>query len=335
MDKIETRSIQFYDVLLQAIPNLKNCKNRCGGEGVAYFLDDNFVIKEYCCISNGDKFDAVFESYCNEIQECGNMGYAVPKIYAWVKIPNSEFGKNKMTGKYKYYILEERIKGRDLYYGFLEDFYPICQDLFLEGDYYDIIHSPDLNKSEFNEIIVRLVKDYIAMNEWLESIPENVLAKFIEDSYAMHHSLKYSEIDLFPSNIIIDENKMTLIDNHMAVSGRCENTKERLDDEFVARVACLFNYNDVVTDLNNSVLFKLKGAEFNYDYSEYQKKNTKVCKSAATRLINIMNKYCDNPKAINKDYFMFVYGAMSKIMGRENAVEVMKNIKTFGFQPEF
>ena len=45
-----------------------------------------------------------------------------PKVYAWLKLPNIKFYDGLESNQYDYYILEERVKGRNLYFGFFEDF---------------------------------------------------------------------------------------------------------------------------------------------------------------------------------------------------------------------
>ena len=78
----------YYEKLLSVIPDLRSYNSACGGEGVAYFLDDKFVVKEYAAADDWDMFDQVFDVYCEEMQRYAEMGYKVPKIYAWVKVPN-------------------------------------------------------------------------------------------------------------------------------------------------------------------------------------------------------------------------------------------------------
>ena len=73
-------SDNYHENLLNAIPYLSNFSKVNGGEGVAYFLDENFVVKEYLDSDNWDMFDRVFESYCKEMQLYAEMGFNVPKI---------------------------------------------------------------------------------------------------------------------------------------------------------------------------------------------------------------------------------------------------------------
>ena len=99
----------YNEMLLNAIPHLNSCHKINGGEGVAYFLDGDFVVKEYRDTDNWQMFDVVFSSYCEEMQRFAEQGYNVPKIYAWIKLPNLGHYPSGQPNKYKYYILEEKV----------------------------------------------------------------------------------------------------------------------------------------------------------------------------------------------------------------------------------
>ena len=95
-------SNEYERMLFDLVPHLSEYKSISGGEGAAYFIDQNFVVKEYAkdFPSRDEKeFDRVFEDYCREIQGFAQEGYSVPKIYAWLKVPN--------TNKAAYYMGQE------------------------------------------------------------------------------------------------------------------------------------------------------------------------------------------------------------------------------------
>ena len=79
----------------------------------------------------------------------------------------------------KYYILEEKAKGRNLYYGFVEELYPECVTKFDYKPYLDIVRNPNYYPYEFDEIVKTYLHDYIKMNEYLEAMPESQLADMI------------------------------------------------------------------------------------------------------------------------------------------------------------
>ena len=99
-----TSSVDYNLILLNAIPQLSQCKKASGVEGVAYFLDDNFVVKSYHAIKYWERFDKVFGLFCREMQSIADV-YNYPKIYAWEKIPNIMYYTGKAENKYDYYIL--------------------------------------------------------------------------------------------------------------------------------------------------------------------------------------------------------------------------------------
>ena len=90
----------------------------------------------------------------------------------------------------------------------------------------------------------------------------------------------------------------------------------------------------MVSDLSSSILFRLNGAYFDKDYSEYQMKNAKACKAAAIKMIDVMNKSLDNPMFSNDELFGMVFASIKRVLERDDAIEVMKRINT-GFIPTF
>ena len=92
----------YYGFLIDNIPNLKQCRSVSGGEGVVYFLNDSFVVKEYKTLEDWNAFENVFNSYCKEMQTFAESGYSLPKIYAWAQIPNINYFLNNDKNKYNY-----------------------------------------------------------------------------------------------------------------------------------------------------------------------------------------------------------------------------------------
>ena len=110
-------NIDYYGMLLDFIPIRKRYKSYAGSEGIAYFVSPNFVLKEYTKSDDWESFDKIFECYCSEIQACSRAGMAVSEIYSWVKVPNMGHYTKGDKNAYQYFILEERVPGRELYFG--------------------------------------------------------------------------------------------------------------------------------------------------------------------------------------------------------------------------
>ena len=45
--KVICSNNQYDSVLISLLTNLSSMRSKCGSEGVAYFVDDKFVIKEF------------------------------------------------------------------------------------------------------------------------------------------------------------------------------------------------------------------------------------------------------------------------------------------------
>ena len=154
MDKIKQKSSEdYHESLLNAIPMLNYLPSCSGGEGTAYFYGDSYVIKKYTNMQNWDYFDAVFELYCKEMQSYKEKGYRVPQIYAYTKMPNMRYYSGKAGNKNNYFILEERLPGRHLYHGYLEDVYPAVRGLYDYSEFKQTLARPDEHLSEFKEIV--------------------------------------------------------------------------------------------------------------------------------------------------------------------------------------
>lgn len=330
---INTNDITCEDygsMLLNLIPFLKSMPYKCGGEGVAYFYGDQFVIKEYCEAVDWESFDEVFDTYCSEIQEYSNMGFNVPKIYSWLKIPNFEYYSAGKKNKYKYYILEEKVDGRNLYYGFLEEFYPICSKKFDKREFMRSIGCPDLNLPTYTEIVREFLRDYVEINEFLESVSETELSDFIVSAYNIHMTSKQGEPDLFPANVFVKENKIKLIDNtiNLNTDGRIRS-QEYLNNYFITHLVNLFMYNENVSKVERNICYNLS-EKLTPDFSDLKKKNVKASKAAITRVLKIMNKYCDNPKMSNPQLYTVAFTTLKNFMGKSNARDIMANVaKTF------
>lgn len=322
----------YNDMLLNVIPHLNSYHKIHGGEGVAYFLDGDFVVKEYLDTDNWQMFDIVFSTYCEEMQKFANEGYNVPKIYAWLKIPNMGHYTSGQPNKNKYYILEEKVKGRSLYYGFLEEFYPECVHKFTKRQFLNIVHNPNENLIQIDEIVRMYLKDYIQMNEFLESVSEEELARLVVSAYDLHIKGEHSEPDLYPCNVLVDGEKMNIIDTHIYVDSEDRRIPPNiLIDSFFINLINLFVYNDNVKRLENAVLYGLDKSN-QRDYSYYKQKNNKVSKAAIERVLKVMNKYCDSPTLTNPKAYMSAFNTLQSFLGKRKAAEVLKNVN-MSFEP--
>ena len=198
-----------YDAILQqTIPVLDRFSFLCGTEGKVYFLDDSFVVKTYF-----EPFDdlIIFDKYCKEIKSFAEKGYAVPNVYAWETIP-CESGE-----KFLAYILEERVKGKHLFYE-ISDLYPRLKDKMTPEEFHKGIYDSQNNKELYSQILIEYLNH---INENLSEIAnmtdENV-EKFVTSLYELYTTCNYSYPDLYEENILFDGKKFIFIDQHMRTS---------------------------------------------------------------------------------------------------------------------
>ncbi len=287
------KSSNYERMLFDLLPHLSEFNSYSGGEGAAYFIDDNFVVKEHS--KNFLKrepalFDTIFNEYCTEIQNFSNQGFSVPKIYAWMKIPNLNTEKVRLGDEmeYKYYILEEKIPGRWIYYFHddLDELYNICKNVCFEEEFYKAIWFKDENKKLRKEILKAYISDYLHMNQRLESMADGELEKFIISAYKMAFNGVYSGPDLFRKNVIVGDSRITLIDNR--VRNEMFMDPEEVDSYFLFSLIDLIEYNKFLD--NNLLLSSNDCSLYDESIEKLLAENRKVCLALAEKVMNILNK---------------------------------------------
>lgn len=315
MFNFSKENIMMYD----AITRLDSFPYASGGEGCAYFLDDNYVLKRYTKKDDSD-FDAKFDDYCKEMKKFHERGLNVPNIYAWTKIPN--FNRRvKPENRYDYYILEERIKGRQLFYGYLEEVYDVCKKLCSKDEFLHVINSPDDDRLLFREILKAYVKDYQKVNEYLASAPESMIDKFLYDCYVMCLDGIFSKPDFFPANVLFQKDKQfSIIDNNFEdriAEGR--TTKKFADSHMTSGLIWLFFYNNYVT---NPREFVSNDGEARSYLVSMKEKVAKPCKAAMIKMIKRMNSVCMSPKFTDSNAFVRDYLMISDMLSKADAKEI-------------
>lgn len=305
-------------LLLTIVSNLKNYPYYSGGEGNAYFVGEDYVLKRYINKTEKD-FDGIFENYCVEMQNFANNGLSVPKIYAWTKLPSV---KRNVHGKsYDYYILQERMKGRTLFHGFIEDIYPLCKKLCSKEQFNQAVKYQEKNVALFKEILTEYVTDYQRMNEYLCSMPENQIDDFIYNLYVMCLDGKYSIPDIYPSNTLLSDDGFSIIDNRVEDRiSRGYTTQKFAETILTSGLVWLFFYNGLVTS-NPQEISKIPECQ-KYIIAN-REKITKPCREAIIRFVSRMNVVCCKPKITNKTVLKKDFDMLSKTLSKEDAEEIM------------
>lgn len=293
-----SKKIDYYNILLDLIPIRKSFKSYSGTEGIAYFVSDEYVLKEYTRSSNWADFDEFFDAYCLEIQSFANSGMNVANIYSWLKMPNLDYYSKGAKNKNSYFILEERIKGRELYFGYLEDAYMLVSDLCDRVEFKNAIRHDAGSLNLYEEIIRRYICDYIQMNEYLESFSDDELLKFFDNVCSMYKNGVVCSPDLYPHNIIVDSNSpIKLIDLHLKNKAE-RNNNENIDSEFIRDLVGVFAYNCFANKPSNYLLNR----DFDYSkFSDLSKKNIKVSRQVITRFFTLLGSVCNNHNINNND----------------------------------
>lgn len=192
--------IKYQKLLNELIPNLDKYNYLSGSEGNVYFINDNFVVKEY---RNSYIPTDLFENYFKEIQSFEKNGYLVPKFYAWTVIKTS---LNK-----KYYILEERIKGKNLF-NELSNIYSKVKHLCTEEEFNRILFNYTENPKLFTEIVISYLTDINETSKSLLNMKKDKLESFITTLYHLYADCVNSYPDIHENNVLFDGQTLTIID---------------------------------------------------------------------------------------------------------------------------
>lgn len=317
-----------YDfLLLDLIPYLKYFQYVEGGEGKAYFIGKDYVVKEYSKVVENDLFDKYFESYCREICDFSKQSLNVPQIYGWHKIPKVIIKRNLPKIQYDYYILEERIKGRPIFSGPIEDIFHLCTDLCDEKQFYKVAENPYLNGNLYNEIAKRYIDDYILMNQSIESLSEAEIEKFVMSLYQMSEQGEYSSPDMYPSNVLLTpENQLFAIDNHLISKSEDIYYNSTPPENYtLTGLLFLFLYNEMVCDLKNFPYFAIEGASF--DLEGKIKKNSNACDAAIRKIMKVTKKCIEKPAVINKNILERLYSMLKNILGKDRAKNIIEEFE--------
>ena len=281
-------------VLFDIIKNLDKYAFHEGNEGRAYFIDEKYIVKEYRRSISVDApiFDGLFDEYCQELNRFAEMGYSVPKIYSWLKVPNIERKKDLYSGEdlpYRYYVLQERVPGRWMYYDIDEfkEIYALCNDICSHDDLLRIMADSSYGETSLRvEILRKYISDFVMMNEMIESMPSDEFEKFIVSVYNMKRNGQYSHPDMYRKNVLVDESNISLIDNR--IQSPKDFWLQQVDsvEDILNELILLFELNKSLTD--NQVM----NEEAIMQHAELRSmlaKNKKLCVAVMQKIASVFN----------------------------------------------
>ena len=217
----------IYDnILLSAVFELDKFPKKSGQEGTAYFVGDDFVIKEILGDQESFYNYQNFEKYCKELADYHEQGFDVPAIYSWTMLPKTMFEKTRFD---RYYILQERVKGRDMFAHGISYTYDDCKDFCDKNEFNAAMLS---QKGElYKKIVLTYLENCLIMNQQLEALPESVIENFIMSDYKMMKTEEFGAVDMHSGNVLFDGKKLTVIDN-----GFMENFFANYRDERIRQI---------------------------------------------------------------------------------------------------
>lgn len=311
----------YYDFLIDCIKYLDQFPHASGGEGKAYYVGDDFVVKKYIK-KNDAEFGEIFNDYCLEMQKFAENGLHVPKIYAWTRIPNID-RMARPECRYDYFILEERMKGRQLYCGCLDGAYSLCKDLCDKDEFREVVRIPNFNRVLFKEILTRFIQDYQNVNEFLCGMPKVRIDELLYDLYLMCVDGKFSIPDIFATNIILNKNGFSIIDNSAEKRINGKGTKGYCDLTFSTGLLWLFMFNNYVT---NNAKLAARDDELGSFVLNQRDKVVKPCKTAIMRFISSAKSVCYDVKLkkyiANSSYFM-----LKDMLSEHDAMDIMSALE--------
>ena len=224
MDK---KQQEIYDnLLLSAVFDLGTFPKKSGQEGTAYFVGDDFVIKEILGDQESFYNYQNFEKYCKELADYHDQGLDVPAIYSWTMLPKSMFEKSRFD---RYYILQERIKGRDMFAHGIGYSFDDCKSFCNKQEFDAAMLSRE--GELYKKIVLTYLENCLIMNQQLEALPESVIENFIMSDYKMMTTEEFGAVDMHSGNVLFDGKKLTVIDN-----GFMENFFAHYHDGFIRQV---------------------------------------------------------------------------------------------------
>ena len=200
----------YYETMLESfLSDLNEYSYLSGSEGRVFFVSDEFVVKEYYFHNYID--DETFESYCEEIKSFAEQGLSVPKIYAWTKF------KQEYHITPRFYILEERVKGKHLF-NEIADLYPRLKDRMTPEEFHKGIYDSQNNKELYSKILIEYLNSINDNLSEIANMTDENIEKFVTSLYELYTTCNYSYPDLYEENILFDGKKFIFIDQHMRTS---------------------------------------------------------------------------------------------------------------------
>ena len=322
-DKIDFNNLSGevrHEMLLEMIPKLKRFRHLSGSEGTAYSVGESLIVKEYDKVANRDLLDSIFEAYCDESRAFAEKGYLLPQIYAWTKIPAKK--SFLIPTEDRYFVLEEKVKGRELFFGKLEQLYYLFDEEYSYRRFAKILNNPELDIKLYHQIVKSYIADFIRVNSFIEAMPESELEHFIMSIYKMYESAEYSIPDINRRNVLMTDKGLRIIDNFMAIKTEHSYFGILQPDDFLASVMILLFRSNVGV---NEIVKKphIAGTSAQLTVESMIQENQLICQAAIEKILRVMKKCLEGRDINNYRVLHTAYNRLSRILDYQKASKVV------------
>ena len=321
--KIEKMSeLKRLEFIHNTIKYLDSLPQKRGQEGCVYFLNDELVLKKYDTKKNYDVMECVFDAYCEESIKFTNGGYKVPRIFAWMKVPKDIVVDGR---KFDFYVLEERVPGKDMFIGKLDDIYEYVNSQYSLADFNYIISYPDKFISEYKAIVKRYIQRYVEMNQIVDKLSYSELKRFIETIRVLHADGKYNVPDVHVKNVVLAPSSLYLIDNYMCNKSALYYVNKLDSFEFlVSRIIVLFRQNSNILSLKKSVL---NGSLTDIDIEELINSNMDLCTSSIKKMLAVVKECCNHSDKVSANDYRRMENYLVRLLDSRRTQEVLSSFE--------
>ena len=293
-----------------------------GYEGCVYFVGDELILKKFDTKKNYEVLELVFESYCEESNKFESMGYAIPKIFAWMKIPRSVI----LDGRaFDFYILEQRVPGKDMFIGKLDNIYDSLSDQFTRANFEHIIMNPEKYVEEYKHVVKKYLENFIEMNRIIDGLSVREIEKFIETVYAIYIKGEYNIPDVHARNVLFTDHSLNLIDNYMCLKKTLVYVNRLTAYEFMlSRIIMLFRQNNYVGEIQKKFF---DGSIQSTQIEEMINENMNLCASSLKKMVLAMQRCCEHSESLTKDDYARAYKQLTKHLNYQKAKEVLSSFE--------
>lgn len=329
-----------YNAMLQIlIPRLEEFKSKKENYFVAgvktdiYYPSqplDNFIVRKITTGPNDHHMhETFFDEYCEEMKSFHDLGYNVPDIYAWMRVPGNR--------EYQFYILEEKPKGKVLNYPSIDDYIDsIYSDRVTREVMHDTINNPLGKCKTFLDLVGDYVDYYLInlsnLNESIDSDNSKELEAFINGLYEMYMKANYSYPEIIPQNVYVanplnpQSQKISLGENPLS-NRRYKKDIDAANNFIINRLVSLVltnKYNKYgYGDLN---LGKIEKIDKEGKISSKVNSSTDVAENVIRKIITAMNKVLDNPALTDRSIYVDLRDRLVAIFGQKKTKDILGDV---------